>query len=220
MSLNSTQNSVNHKFNHLICHQICHLIFHKNCHQKHHQTFHLFLHQFWWITKFVAKFSTKFITKFSDSLKSSPNLSPNSSPNSSPNTLGNLPHWHCSRGGKPSDDYSIKNKYPTLMFFRHRKLFYVTSTTITSIHKTSTLCSMKQLCHSCKQWNKQDTTHARSSCICSSVLWSKWFDSCILRNTAYLIAHICHFLYTGKIFKFQSLHLNIPKIYPQKESNM
>ena len=31
-----------------------------------------------------------------------------------------------------------------------------------------------------------------------------------------LIPHICHFLYTGRIFKFQILHLKMPKIYPQR----
>ena len=30
------------------------------------------------------------------------------------------------------------------------------------------------------------------------------------------IPDICHFLYTGRIFKFKILHLKIPKIYPQK----
>ena len=29
------------------------------------------------------------------------------------------------------------------------------------------------------------------------------------------IPHICHFLYTGRIFKFQILHLKITKIYPK-----
>ena len=33
---------------------------------------------------------------------------------------------------------------------------------------------------------------------------------------ASLIPHICNFLFTGRIFKFQILHLKIPKIYPQK----
>ena len=30
------------------------------------------------------------------------------------------------------------------------------------------------------------------------------------------IPHICHFLYTGRIFKFQILHLKITRIYPKK----
>ena len=30
------------------------------------------------------------------------------------------------------------------------------------------------------------------------------------------IPDICHFLYTGRIFKLKILHLKIPKIYPQK----
>ena len=30
------------------------------------------------------------------------------------------------------------------------------------------------------------------------------------------IPHICHFLYTGRIFKFKILHLKITKIYPKK----
>ena len=30
------------------------------------------------------------------------------------------------------------------------------------------------------------------------------------------IPHICHLLYTGRIFKFQILHLKITKIYPKK----
>ena len=29
------------------------------------------------------------------------------------------------------------------------------------------------------------------------------------------IPHICHLLYTGRIFKFQILHLKITKIYPK-----
>ena len=31
-----------------------------------------------------------------------------------------------------------------------------------------------------------------------------------------IIPHICHFLYTGRIFKFQILHLKITRIYPKK----
>ena len=30
------------------------------------------------------------------------------------------------------------------------------------------------------------------------------------------IPHICHFLYTGRIFKFKMLHLEITQIYPKK----
>ena len=30
------------------------------------------------------------------------------------------------------------------------------------------------------------------------------------------IPHICHFLYTGRIFKFKILHLEITQIYPKK----
>ena len=30
------------------------------------------------------------------------------------------------------------------------------------------------------------------------------------------IPHICHFLYTGRIFKFQILHPKITRIYPKK----
>ena len=31
-----------------------------------------------------------------------------------------------------------------------------------------------------------------------------------------IIPHICHFLYTGRIFKFKILHLEITQIYPKK----
>merc|ERR1739844_281502 len=37
-----------------------------------------------------------------------------------------------------------------------------------------------------------------------------------LVDTIVLRPHICHFLYTGRIFKFKILHLKLTKIYPKK----
>ena len=41
------------------------------------------------------------------------------------------------------------------------------------------------------------------------------YNHCLLSRVKG-IPHICHFLYTGRIFKFQILHLKITKIYPKK----
>ena len=40
---------------------------------------------------------------------------------------------------------------------------------------------------------------------------------CYFANTrrAHYLTHICHFLYTGRIFKLQILHLKIAQIYPK-----
>ena len=44
---------------------------------------------------------------------------------------------------------------------------------------------------------------------------SKAYNSNV-RSSHSDIPHICHFLYTGRIFKFHSLHLKITQIYPKK----
>ena len=41
-------------------------------------------------------------------------------------------------------------------------------------------------------------------------------DVTLLRRWRRCIPHICHFLYTGRIFKFKILHLEITQIYPKK----
>ena len=41
------------------------------------------------------------------------------------------------------------------------------------------------------------------------------YNHCLLSRVKG-IPHICHFLYTGRIFKFQILHLKITQIYPTK----
>ena len=55
----------------------------------------------------------------------------------------------------------------------------------------------------------------------SLLVWSLITILCIyvpnlIANHIITISHICHFLYTDRIFKFQILHLKIPQIYPQK----
>ena len=45
-------------------------------------------------------------------------------------------------------------------------------------------------------------------------VWYVWMILLIVDGNG--IPHICHFLYTGRIFKFQILHLKITQIYPKK----
>ena len=56
-----------------------------------------------------------------------------------------------------------------------------------------------------------------------SQLVGQFYSMCVMIKTVHKdsivwrsIPHICHLLYTGRIFKFQILHLKITKIYPKK----